>query len=38
MRGPLGRSFSHSQPSTAPNSGVEALKIDDRPAVIDSAA
>ncbi len=38
MRDGVSRSFSHHQATTAPKSGVAALKIDDRPAVIDSAA
>ena len=37
-RSGVSRSFSHSQAMTAPNSGVAALKIADRPAVIDSSA
>ena len=32
------RSFSHNHAINAPKSGVAALKIDDRPAVIDKAA
>ena len=38
MRDALSLSFSHSQATTAPNSGVAALKIDISPAVTDSAA
>ena len=38
MRSRVSRSFNQSQAMKAPNSGAVALKIDDRPAVIDSSA
>ena len=33
-----GRSLSHHHATTAPNKGVDALKMDDNPAVMDKAA
>ena len=38
MRVAFGRSFSHAQATSAPNSGTVAFKIDDRPMEIDKSA
>ena len=38
VREPVGRSLSHTQATTAPNSGTVAFRMDDRPVEMDSSA